>query len=118
MSSFSAPMPSGDAASAPVGREQRLATAVREALAPTHLEVINESHNHGGSGTETHYKLIAVSAAFEGQRAVARHQRVYALTAAERETGLHALALHLYTPDEWAAVARAPDSPACRGGSQ
>lgn len=103
---------------APVGREERLLVAAREALAPTHLEVINESHNHGGSGTETHYKLIAVSAAFEGQRAVARHQRLYALTAAERETGLHALALHLYTPAEWAAVAGAPDSPACRGGSQ
>lgn len=105
-------------ATLPTDRAQRLYAAVSEALAPTHLEVINESHNHGGSGTETHYKLVAVSAAFDGQRAVARHQRIYALTAAERETGLHALALHLYTPDEWVAVVSAPDSPACRGGSQ
>lgn len=101
-----------------MNRQQRILDVVTQALAPSHIELINESHNHGGAGTETHYKLIAVSTAFAGLRAVARHQRLYALTEAERATGLHALALHLYTPDEWAAVAAAPESPACRGGSQ
>ncbi len=104
--------------SASPSREQRIMAAVTQALQPSHIELINESHNHGGPGTETHYKLIAVSEVFQGQRAVARHQRIYAVTAAERDTGLHALALHLYTPDEWAATDAAPASPACRGGSQ
>ncbi|MEO6699727.1 MAG: BolA family protein [Paraperlucidibaca sp.] len=115
MSSF--PASATSLASVP-NRQQRIADAVVQELSPSHLEVINESHQHGGPGTETHYKLIAVSAAFEGLRAVARHQRIYALTEAERAGGLHALALHLYTPSEWALVEAAPDSPACRGGSQ
>ena len=110
--------PSTTASAASPSREQRIIAAVTQALNPSHIEVINESHNHGGSGTETHYKLIAVSEAFQGQRAVARHQRIYAVTTAERDTGLHALALHLYTPEEWAAIDAAPESPACRGGSQ
>ncbi|MEL0028236.1 MAG: BolA/IbaG family iron-sulfur metabolism protein, partial [Perlucidibaca sp.] len=46
------------------------------------------------------------------------HQRVYALVQPEMQRGLHALALHTYTPDEWAATGAAPDSPACRGGSK
>ena len=32
----------------------------------------------------------------------------------EMEKGLHALALHTYTPEEWAALGKAPDSPACQ----
>ena len=31
---------------------------------------------------------------------------------------IHALALHTYTPDEWAQAGGAPDSPTCRGGSK
>jgi BolA protein len=110
--------PSTASSSASSSREQRIIAAVTQAIQPSHIEVLNESHNHGGPGTETHYKLIAVSEAFQSQRAVARHQRIYAATAAERDTGLHALALHLYTPEEWAAIDAAPESPACRGGSQ
>jgi BolA protein len=115
MSSLS---PSDAAPASAPNRQQRIADAVAQALSPSHLEVINESHQHGGPGTETHYKLIAVSAAFAGMRAVARHQRIYAVTEAERAGGLHALALHLYDPSEWALIDAAPDSPACRGGSQ
>lgn len=110
--------PFTDVSTVSPSREQRIMAAVTQAIQPSHIDVINESHNHGGPGTETHYKLIAVSEVFQGQRAVARHQRIYAVTAAERDTGLHALALHLYTPEEWAAIDAAPDSPACRGGSQ
>ena len=39
---------------------------------------------------------------------------VYALVTDEMEKGLHALALHLYTPQEWQEIAKAPDSPACQ----
>jgi len=30
----------------------------------------------------------------------------------------HALALHTYTPEEWAAQGSAPESPTCLGGSK
>lgn len=95
----------------------RLKQALEQTFEPTHLHIENESHNHGGPGSETHYKVVLVSQAFAGVRPVARHQRVYAVTQPEMAAGLHALALHTYTPEEWAATGQAPDSPACRGGS-
>jgi BolA protein len=97
-----------------------LTAKLRESLAPLALEVENESHRHSvPPGSETHFKVTVVSAAFEGLRPVARHQRVYALLAAELKSGVHALALHTYTPAEWASrEGAAPDSPQCLGGSK
>lgn len=100
-----------------MSRQSLIESRLREALPLTHLEVLNESHNHS-AGQDTHFKVVAVTEAFAGLRSVARHQRVYALLADEMQRGLHALALHLYTPDEWAQAGVAPDSPACRGGSK
>ncbi len=88
-----------------------------EALSPSHLEVINESYMHAvPPDAETHFKVIVASDAFDGVRRVARHQRVYGLLAEEMQNGVHALALHTYTPVEWGG--RAPDSPRCLGGSK
>lgn len=100
-----------------MSRQSLIERRLADAFPLQHLEVLNESHNHS-AGQDTHFKVVAVSAAFEGLRAVARHQKVYALLADEMQRGLHALALHLYTPGEWAATGVAPDSPACRGGSK
>jgi BolA protein len=44
---------------------------------------------------------VLVSQSFEGQSAVKRHQSVYAVLAAELQSGVHALALHTYLPEEW-----------------
>lgn len=42
---------------------------ITEALSPSHLEVINESGNHGaGEGVESHFKVIVVSDKFDGKR--------------------------------------------------
>ena len=98
-------------------------TALRERLeahfAPLHMELENESHRHSvPANSETHFRLVLVSAAFAGRRAVARHQAVYALVPDLMEGELHALAMHLYTPEEWDARGdAAPASPDCRGGS-
>lgn len=87
------------------------------ALAPTHLEVINESYLHNvPPNAETHFKLVVVSTAFAGQRQIARHQRIYGLLGAVLKNPVHALALHTYTPEEWAATAAVPASPECLGG--
>ncbi len=109
---------SGSAGSSANSRQAWLQETLQQAFAPSHLEVLNESHNHSGPGGETHYKVVLVTAAFDGLRSVARHQRVYALVQPEMQRGLHALALHTYTPEEWAASGAAPESPACRGGSK
>lgn len=90
-----------------------------DALSPRHLEVINESHNHHvPTGSESHFKVIIVADAFEGQRLIARHRRVNAVLEAELAGGVHALALHTYTMAEWRTrFGEAPLSPPCRGGS-
>lgn len=86
------------------------------ALEPQHLEVHDESHMHS-RGQETHYKAVIVSPVFAGLNAVKRHQKVYA-TLGDLMGQFHALALHTYTPEEWAQQGAAPESPTCRGGSK
>lgn len=89
------------------------------ALAPSHLEVLNESHMHSvPAHSETHFKLVLVADAFNGKRSVARHQMVYKTLAEELAGEVHALAIHTYTPDEWLAQSAVPDSPQCLGGSK
>lgn len=89
---------------------------VREALSPEHLEVINESYMHRVEpGSETHFKLVVVSNAFDGQRLLARHRTLNTLLADELAGGVHALALHTLTPAEWLARGGVPASPNCMG---
>ena len=90
--------------------------AALQALPNEHLDVLDESHMHS-RGQETHYKAVIVSPAFASLNAVKRHQKVYA-TLGELMGQFHALALHTYTPGEWAEQGMAPASPTCRGGSQ
>ena len=92
---------------------QQLYDAV-QALQPHHVEIINESAQHGGyfPGKESHFKLIIVADAFKGLRLVQRHQKIYALAQALLAPSLiHALAIHAYTPEEW--TGHAPASPQC-----
>jgi BolA protein len=62
--------------------------------------VLDESHMHS-RGLQTHFKAVLVSEQFEGLNRVKRHQKVYA-TLGELMGEFHALALHTYTPEEWA----------------
>ena len=84
------------------------------------LEVVNESHQHSvPENSETHFKVTLVSEDFQGKSKVARHQAVYRLTSELMNQGLHALALHLYVPEEWDQLnQRSPASPNCMGGSK
>ncbi len=90
--------------------------AALQALSPSHLDVLDESHMHS-RGLETHYKAVIASEAFEGKSQVRRHQAVYAAMGALMGE-IHALALHTYTAAEWASQGAAPDSPRCMGGSR
>jgi BolA protein len=81
---------------------------------PLHLQVLDESHMHS-RGEQTHYKAIIVSEQFEGLNAVKRHQKVYGILGGLMGE-FHALALHTFTPDEWAKTGAAPASPTCAGG--
>lgn len=86
-------------------------------LNPHYLEIVNESQMHSGPAIDSHFKLTLVSEVFSGKRAVARHQQVYGLLAEQLAGPVHALALHLFTPQEWQQQGQVPASPDCRGGS-
>lgn len=102
-----------------MGRRERISDALSSAIDLEHLEVIDESGGHNvPPGSESHFKVVLVSAAFAGQSRLARHRRVNELLDAEFRTGLHALAVHPYTQSEWRErFGTAPLSPPCHGGS-
>ena len=93
--------------------EEKLATGFEL----QHLQVINESDQHNvPAGSESHFKVVLVSNAFEGARLVARHRLVNATLADELAGGVHALSIHTYTPEEWHERHRdVPMSPPCLG---
>ena len=92
--------------------ERIIKDKVQLSLQPLELQLENESHMHAGPRTDSHFKLVVVSESFCGLSKVKRHQRVYQLLQAELEGPVHALALHLYTPEEW-QQASVPASPLC-----
>ena len=78
---------------------------LQERLAPTRLEVTDESHQHHGhagwrEGGETHFHIDIVSPAFEGKSRVERHRLVNESLGAAFERGLHALAIRARAPGE------------------
>jgi stress-induced morphogen len=89
-------------------------------LAPEHLDVVNESRMHSvPPGSETHFKVLVVSPAFEGLGSLERHRRIHGILAAELKGGVHALTLRALTPAQWAAEGGANfESPKCLGGSK
>jgi BolA protein len=99
---------------------QRIEGKLGEALGPVHLEVVNESSMHAvPPGSETHFKVLVVSAAFEGQALVARHRRVNEALREELRSGLHALSIRALTPAQWDEGGQVGFvSPPCLGGSK
>jgi BolA protein len=95
---------------------QWLEDRLRAELDPTYLEITDESAQHAGDRQETHFRVVVVSDRFKGQMPITRHRMVQNPLKPAFETGLHALALHTYTPAEWADRRGAPSSPPCRGG--
>lgn len=83
-----------------------------------HLEVVNESGSHNvPPGSETHFKVVLVSAAFAGERLLGRHRLVNRILHEELDGPVHALAIHTYTLEEWQRrFGAAPLSPPCLGG--
>lgn len=99
--------------------ENLINRSLEETFQPVHCEVINESHGHSvAPGSETHFKVVVVAADFVGRNQVQRHRLVYSALGEALRLGVHALAIHTYTPEEWATRNGAPESPPCLGGSK
>ena len=98
-----------------LSRQTRIETLISEALTPSYLVVDNESNRHQvPKDAETHYKVIAVSQKFNDLSRIARHRLINKLLCEEFNSGMHALSLHLYKPEEWAITDTiTPKSPPC-----
>jgi len=98
---------------------QEVITQKLQALSPEHLEVINESHMHNvPEGSESHFKVVIVSDDFKDKMLIARHRLVNKALEEELNGGIHALALHTLTMEEWFEKGGAPESPPCLGGGK
>ena len=103
-----------------MNRQERIHSTLSEALRPAHLEVENESRMHNvPPNSETHFKVLVVSEAFEGLGLVDRHRKVNEILRHEMKKGLHALSIRALTPAQWSEQ-QASDfqSPKCLGGSK
>jgi BolA protein len=90
----------------------RIEAKLREALSPTTLAVIDQSHKHAGhahvvkkagsaqGSGETHFDVKVVSEAFRGKSRIDRHRTINALLASELSGGVHALAIDAKAPGE------------------
>lgn len=103
-----------------MSRQSRIRARIQEAFDPLHLEIADESRMHSvAPDAESHFRLLVVSERFAGQGLVARHRALNRLLQDELRSGLHALALHTWTPEEWFEKGgAAPASPPCLGGSK
>jgi BolA family transcriptional regulator, general stress-responsive regulator len=74
---------------------------LRQTLAPTRLEVIDESADHAGhvgangTGRGTHFRVRISSPVFAGKSRVAQHRLVYDALQNFTAAGMHALAIEI-----------------------
>ena len=98
--------------------EDTIVEKLQNSLHPSYLEVTNESHMHNvPPGSESHFKIVAVSNEFAGKMLIARHRIINKLLEDELQV-IHALSLHTMTTDEWSEKGAAPSSPPCMGGGK
>ena len=100
--------------------QRRIEEKITAALAPSHLEVINESHMHSvPPGSESHFKLVIVSESFSGAPRLGRQRSVNGLLAEELAGGVHALSMETLTAEEWQRRGgQTAPSPLCLGGGK
>ena len=79
----------------PNKRQQLITERLTQALQPTKLNVIDESHLHvghaGAKDGRGHFAVNIISEAFSGKSRVARQQLIYAALGDLMQTDIHAL---------------------------
>ena len=77
--------------------------ALERSLAPTALEVLDDSARHAGhAGARSggHYRVCVVSAAFAGRSRLERHRLVYQALEPLMCQGIHALNIRAGAPED------------------
>ena len=77
---------------------QQIATLIQAGITSAKVTVTSEDN--------VHFEAVVVAPAFAGKRAVQRHQLVYATLGAAVGNEIHALALQVFTPEEYASQSR------------
>ena len=89
-------------------RVETIRRLINEALSPTQLDIVDDSHMHkghaGAASGAGHFSATIVSAAFEGQATLARHRMVYQAVDSMMPSEIHALSIKAITPAEQASA--------------
>lgn len=89
---------------------ETIRTKLQAALAPSRIEIRDESHLHAGHsgarpGGESHFRILVVSPVFEGLSRLERQRRVNEALKEELAGPVHALAMTTLAPGEAGAEA-------------
>lgn len=88
-------------------RTDRIETLLRSALAPMHLEVLDDSAKHvghaGAQGGAGHFHVRILSEKFRGLPVLARHRLVYEALREMLPDQIHALGIEADAPGERAS---------------
>lgn len=93
-----------------------MAQLLRDALAPTQLQVLDESADHAGhagAGPQpygTHFRVRIASPQFAGLSRVAQHRLVYDPLRQMIAQGVHAIAIEVLSPVHEAATESSPQA--------
>jgi len=84
-------------------RIERIRTLLTQALTPTQLEIIDDSHKHAGhegaKGGGGHFNVAVCSAAFEGKTLIQQHRMIYDALGDMMQQDIHALSITATIPD-------------------
>ena len=79
-------------------------SALEDALTPSKLEIVDESHDHrghlGAKSGKGHFRVTIVSKKFNGLPLIQRQRMVYEALTTLMETDVHAISMSTMTPDE------------------
>ena len=85
-------------------RVEMIRVRLDAALAPSRLDIIDESHQHAGhAGAASgggHFSVTIVSDKFNGQNLIQRHRMVYLAVNDMMPKEIHALSIKALTPGE------------------
>lgn len=85
----------------PACLQDQMAQKLRDCLAPTSLEIEDQSHAHAAHNPaaqagNTHFRITLTSAAFVGKTPVERHRMVFAALQTWMNNPIHALSIQAH----------------------
>ncbi len=83
-----------------MGLEAEIYEALQTGLAPSALEVVNESHLHSGhagddGSGESHWRVVITAPSLDDQSRLARHRAVHSALGPDIIGRIHALAIEI-----------------------